>query len=333
VILSAGVVQSPQLLELSGVGSPSILHPLDIKVVVPNESVGQNLQDHAVIGMCQELAEGQMSMDNLRDPAVLEVAMKAYTEHGTGPFSTSITTQGFLPVWEKDSAAIEEALDSYRAEKIPTLQNRGLQSQYDLQISQLKNPKDISAQYLYIDAHVDTTRATQHEQYTPLPEGSFSFTAAVLDHPFSRGSSHIQSANPLDAPAYDPKYMSHPLDLEITISHVKQLKALLDTEPLASLFKKGGRSLPDNSNLTDRESLIAYIQKTCVTEYHPVGTCAMLPRDAGGVVDSRLRVYGVNNLRVVDASIFPLIVRGHTISLIYAVAEKASDMIKEDQRI
>lgn len=65
-----------------------------------------------------------------------------------------------------------------------------------------------------------------------------------------------------------------------------------------------------------------------ITEYHPIGTCAMLPKEKGGVVDSQCKVYGTENLRVVDASIFPTHVQGNIVSLVYAVAEKASDLIK-----
>jgi choline dehydrogenase len=75
---------------------------------------------------------------------------------------------------------------------------------------------------------------------------------------------------------------------------------------------------------------LEYISLTCTTEWHPIGTCAMLPGEDGGVVNPRLKVYGVGNLRVVDASIFPIHVQNNICSTMYAVAEKAADMIKEE---
>lgn len=82
----------------------------------------------------------------------------------------------------------------------------------------------------------------------------------------------------------------------------------------------------------DESNVEAFVRDSFSSEYHPMGTCAMGPRQEGGVVDERLRVHGTRNLRVVDASVFPLQVRGNLASLVYAVAERAADLAKEDAR-
>lgn len=80
--------------------------------------------------------------------------------------------------------------------------------------------------------------------------------------------------------------------------------------------------------MEDLDAAKDYVRTTALSSYHPVGTCAMLPRGQGGVVSNRLIVYGTKNVRVVDASIMPLIPRGNIQSTVYAVAERASDLIK-----
>ena len=77
----------------------------------------------------------------------------------------------------------------------------------------------------------------------------------------------------------------------------------------------------------DLDEAVEFARNNTVTEYHPIGTCAMLPKEKGGVVDQELRVYGTSNVRVCDASIFPLHVQGNIVSLVYAVAEKGADLI------
>lgn len=96
-------------------------------------------------------------------------------------------------------------------------------------------------------------------------------------------------------------------------------------------MKTGGIRSPDFANIrNDLDAAKEYLRRTTISGWHPIGTCAMKSRDAGGVVNERLTVYGTKNLRVVDASIMPFICRGNTQSTVYAVAERAADLIKED---
>lgn len=152
----------------------------------------------------------------------------------------------------------------------------------------------------------------------------------MLSHPFSRGHVHIKSASPCEKPIIDFKYYSHPLDAELHAHHVQFFEQIAATEPLASFLKPGGKRLPAGYSIETIEEAKVLVRSVNQTNYHPCGTCAMMREDLGGVVDERLRVYGTSNLRVADASVFPIIPRGNIIATVYAVAEKAADLISQD---
>ena len=167
----------------------------------------------------------------------------------------------------------------------------------------------------------------------PKP-GNYITICALLSYPLSRGSVHIRSASKEDKPTIDPNFLHHPMDLDIFAYHLQFLESLSITEPLKSLLKPRGLRIPDFApTKPDLEAAKNYLGQTVTAGWHPVGTCAMKPRDKGGVVNERLIVHGSTNLRVVDASIMPLISRGNTQSTVYAVAERAADLIKEDHGI
>jgi choline dehydrogenase len=170
---------------------------------------------------------------------------------------------------------------------------------------------------------------------TPSPvkyPGNYFSMLAVLEHPFSRGSVHITSSDPSAYPAIDPNYLAHPLDLQVLSQILLHLQQVARTPPLSNHLKDGGLVFAPGFYELDESNVEAFARDSFSTEYHPMGTCPMGPRHEGGVVDERLRVHGTRNLRVVDASVFPLQVRGNLASLVYAVAERAADFVKEDAR-
>jgi choline dehydrogenase len=163
---------------------------------------------------------------------------------------------------------------------------------------------------------------------------------SVLAHAFSRGSSHISSADPKARPVIDPRYLTNPIDLELLANGVLFMQKIAETKPFADLLKDNpdgqGKIIQPIFKIDgrlDKAKAIKLVKNSVISSWHPIGTCVMLPRGDGGVVDGRLRVYGVRNLGVVDASIMPLHIRGIITSPVYAIAEKAADMIKEDLRV
>ena len=146
----------------------------------------------------------------------------------------------------------------------------------------------------------------------------------MVQYPASRGSVHVTTSNPMDDPAIDPAYLTHPADVEVLAAGVRYLEKVSRSSHLQD--KVQCRIRPDPSvDLLDLEQAKKEVKRTCLTEYHPCGTCAM-----GEVVDERLRVRGVKGIRVVDASIFPNHISGNIMATVYAVAEKAADLVKED---
>ena len=163
---------------------------------------------------------------------------------------------------------------------------------------------------------------------TFIGQPNFASLGVMQSLPFSRGSSHIASANPNDNPRIDPRFFSNVLDLEIMAHHLLTLEQLASTSPLCAFFKANGQRIPPNTAVTDLESARKYLRENAETMWHSCGTAAMLPGEKGGVVDQDLIVYDTSNLRVVDASIFPVIPQANPMSTVYAVAERAADLIK-----
>ncbi|KAJ3570341.1 hypothetical protein NPX13_g5755 [Xylaria arbuscula] len=173
----------------------------------------------------------------------------------------------------------------------------------------------------------------------PHPGDGLYVTFAVqLAHPLSRGSTHIAtttssppSSSVVDV-QIDPRYLSHAADVEILARHVQQLvQRVKTTEPLASLLVSGGKTSPyTHEDVSDLESAKELVRKTCMAAYHFAGTCSQMPREMGGVVDDKGRVYGCKNLRVCDMSIVPLVPRCNTQATAYGLAEHMALMIISD---
>lgn len=151
--------------------------------------------------------------------------------------------------------------------------------------------------------------------------------AVSVMHPFSRGSVHIQSTNPLQQPAIDPRFLSNPVDGRVLVEGLLFNNKLIETQSMSLLQMQPYAPFLPNATA---ETLMPAIKSGVRTEFHGTGSTSMLPLKLGGVVDSRLKVYGTRNLRIVDAGIFPMVPAAHLQAPVYAVAEKAADIIKGD---
>lgn len=327
VILAAGSFSTPKLLELSGVGDPALLAKHDIHCVVDLPGVGENLQDHLMTGMSYEVNDGVMTGDPLmrRESEALALAEKLYVEHKAGPLTIGgVQSHAFMPL-QGDDTTYDQLL--------ATAPTRSQDADYVKQVRSVLDKEEApsGAWFMFL------AQANLHEngesfvgkQLLPGNYASFGLSQTFI---FSRGSTHIASADPGAKPDIDPRYFSHPADLEIMARHVQALDKLRHAPELDVFFKKDGRrNHPAALNVADLEGAKKYVLDTATSTYHACGTTAMLPREKAGVVSPELVVYGTRNLRVVDAGIFPLISRGNIMSLVYAVAEKAADVIKAGQ--
>ncbi|KAL2845044.1 glucose-methanol-choline oxidoreductase [Aspergillus pseudoustus] len=329
VILSAGAFGTPKILELSGIGNEELLRQLNIPVTVHNPNVGENLQDHLMTGVSFEAVDGVVTADPLlrQEPEAIGAAMQQYTEQKKGPMTIGgIQSSASMPVLEfhasnsQRTSTMQEYIDTLLSN--PDDRSSAIRDIF----SQPNEPTCMMFMFLaQADLHDDSGGSFVGSS---LQKGNFISLGLETNLPFSRGSVHITSTDISTKQTVDPRYFSHPLDLEIMARNLLDVERLQKAAPLSNYIKPNGRRNHPDAFLTDLQSAKKYILDTAKTAYHFCGTCAMLPHEKGGVVDDRLKVYGVANLRICDASVFPLIPAANTMSSVYAVAERGADIIR-----
>ena len=284
VLLSAGAVNSPQLLELSGIGDPQRLSALGIPVVQPLRGVGENLQDHLQLRMSFKVR--------------------------------NVTTLNTLSAkwWGKLAIGLRYAL-----------LRSGPMSMAPSQLGAFAHSGEDPAGRADLEYHVQPLSLDRFGE----PLHAFgAFTASVCQlRPTSRGSVHIASSDPLAPPVIAPNYLSTDYDCRVAAHALRLTRKIVQSEALARYSPeeyKPGPSFQTDQELAEAAGLIG------TTIFHPVGTCRMgRVGEPDTVVDSRLRVLGVDGLRVVDASVMPTITSGNTNSPTVMIAERAAIMIRE----
>lgn len=146
----------------------------------------------------------------------------------------------------------------------------------------------------------------------------------ALQHPFSRGTVMVNGTNPFNQPAINPDYFSSSADADMLLNAANWLRTFAAAKPMGDIMIS---EATPGANFTG-EALATWFKAQAGTEYHPVGTCAMLPKEDGGVVDTSLKVYGTSNVRVIDSSVIPMHISSHTMGTTYGVAEFGADIIK-----
>ncbi|GAA6028975.1 hypothetical protein JCM8097_001533 [Rhodosporidiobolus ruineniae] len=293
VILSAGSIQSPQLLELSG----------------------ENLQDHPAVFMVQRLKEGAVTLDGLAANETFEEDSLAQWQKGNGILTEVLSTLAYL-----SSQTLLSPADHQTA----------LELVHDLYGSPNVSKSQLDQQRLQIEVGSPVMELVAINVYfgkngTSDSGVPYLSMAACNQKSFSRGSVHIASSNPTDYPLINPNYLQAPPDLFYLSRAAQYVRRLAQTPVLAEWIEE---EVEPGSAVQSQAEWEEWVRENVRTEYHPIGTAAMLPREDGGVVDPNLLVYGISNLRVVDLSVVPLHVSTHPQSTAYAIAEKAADLIK-----
>ncbi|KAJ9616608.1 hypothetical protein H2200_000327 [Cladophialophora chaetospira] len=325
VVISGGAYKTPQILELSGIGDPKVLQAADVECIVPNTFVGANLQDHHAIAITFELAPGGFSVDAFANPEVLQQFLELYQKSGNGPLANPPSGMGYLSYAALVSPNdLKATLAAVKAADVETPLNEFHQNRAS---EKLQDNKAAAIQFLFVPAHIDTERGLADQRYFISPGSTGNnhvSVVAAFQYSLSRGSVHITSSDPDAQPAIDNAFLAHPVDLAV-------LRSTLPFLNKVSLSPKIKEQLhPDYSfakkvGLGDQEVEEAFLRRNVGTEHHPIGTAAM-----GDVVDAKLRVKGVDGLRVCDASVLPLHISGNPMATIYAFAEKAADLIKAE---
>lgn len=298
VILSAGALRSPIILENSGVGNPDILSQQSIETKLELRSVGENMQDQPTMGILAQYAGNETGF------LVFVSHVSLHDLLGTNASTFYFATLAKLPDYAALIASHNGGASSAAA------QERLLKSQLDL---------------LWASN-------TPTSEIVPAGLGNLAGAVFWLHQPFSRGSVHINSSN-IDAPIIDARFFELDIDVALSIANAKWVRKFMATPPFSNYLNMSASTpsfemIPENAS---DEVWLDWIKGTSEPNYHHLGTCAMLPRDLGGVVDNDFKVYGTRNVRVVDLSVVPLQIAGHSMASLYGVSEWAAEKIKSDQ--
>jgi len=324
VIVSGGVYNTPQILELSGIGDKDIVSKAGVKSIIDLPGVGANLQDHIQVLLPPlELVDGYLTRDILNDPTQAAAYLAEYNANRTGPYSVSVDAAGYLPfsyfVDEPTRDSLLKGLDAELAAARSTLAPADKVT-YPFQRKWLDD-NDISPLEFVIYPVFFSLDPTHK------PKANASYVTFIISpqHTFSRGTTHISSSDGLAQPVIDPKYLSWEFDKKFMIEGVKYGIKFGTKEPLKSAIAVN----PYDDTWTD-SFIEAYVTNGTISQFNPVGTSALLPRSKGGVVNPKLFVYGTTNVRVVDASVVPIHITTHISATVYAIAEKAASLILAD---
>ncbi|KAI3401496.1 hypothetical protein diail_10930 [Diaporthe ilicicola] len=297
VILTAGTFHSPQLLQVSGVGARAQLEALSIPVVADIPGVGQNLQDPILISVAYDISTpSAQALTN--DPALNPGLVDEYLRTGSGPYSSAA---GFLAHERLPSPALA-ALSQATRDRLASV------------------PPDWP-QLSFVAG-----------SFSAGPGHTRGSLAAYLPLVFSRGNVTAPSASVVDPPLINLNWLSDPADAELAVAAVRRLRAAW-ASPVANTpgFKAGPEEAGPGAAVQTDEQVLEWVRASAGQIWHPVSTAAMGTEadvaSGRAVVDGRGRVFGVQGLRVADASAFPFALPGHPQSAVYALAEKIADDI------
>lgn len=286
--------------------------------------------------MIYEIDPSIITPDDLRaDPVLAEAADLTYATSQSGPRTAVPSSIAYLPLAQIIPAdTLADLASSLPITHSPTLR------------------ETILARRLSPDSHLGHVEfnfdlSNYNPHYTSLPGKKYATMLQMLQYPFSKGSIHIPPARngtpttSNDNPVIDPKYYSGPggaVDFRTMVAAQKLAHRICSTKPLSNIIIARVFPPPPRDDHADKncnveeqkEDFTAWVRDSTLTDWHPVGTCAMGRKGDGGVVDARLRVHGVRGLRVVDASVMPLQISAHIQATVYAIAEKGAAMILED---
>jgi choline dehydrogenase-like flavoprotein len=321
VVLAAGAVNTPKLLQLSGIGPKSVLAAAGIKLRLEHDGVGANFQDHPYTNLVYNISNmNKPNPSSWSDPEFNASAWAKYQANKTGPLTqargNSLAFIQLTEVAPKDYFKLaKQVRDQKNDAYLPSIYTnsskllKGVQAQRRVLADLYENDKAAIVEY-------------------PVP-ASGSFVLVAHEKPLSRGSITINPSNPQGPPRIFYNALSNPIDKSVLAACVRYIRTVW-ARPELSQFSPVETS-PGAQYTKDDELINKLVQLGSITPTlsHPSGSCAMMPEELGGCVSDKLLFYGIEKLSIVDASILPLIPSQHIQSTMYAVGEKAADIIKK----
>ncbi|EDW51057.1 glucose dehydrogenase [FAD, quinone] [Drosophila sechellia] len=311
VVISAGAIDSPALLLRSGIGPSKHLEELGIPVELDLPGVGRNLQDHVVVPIFLRLDEGQA--EPMTEKAVLD-GIYQYLIHRTGPLAAHSTAS--LVAFINTNASSDSAY--------PDTENHHLFFQRADHASLELFTKGLSIQDQYTEVL---------QEY--LKDSHLLCVFVLLSHPAARGELHLKSRDPNEPPILTSNYLSESEDVATLMRGIRYIESLGQTKAfqdhLAEIARIPIKECDHIENYRSEEYWRCYAKYFTVTCYHQSGTVKMGPdSDHEACVSQRLKVHGLKNLRVADASIMPAVVSANTNAATVMIGERAAHFIKED---
>lgn len=311
VIIAGGAIGSPQLLMLSGVGPKDVLQSVGIDVQVELPGVGQNLQDHISSSVTWATSDDTMG-SMYKDGGTSDIDM-SFINSATAYVNLTALMGADAANTLKDSAS--SGLDDY-LNNIPS-DSDAVKAGYKAMSS------------VVTDNFYGSDLGMVEVLLGLSGDGSVTIQVAQ-QHPLSVGRLYITSGSAFDPPTIDPGYLTNSADVEIMRAGIKFVREIGATEPMSTHL---GTEYTPGGDVTSDDDIDNYVRSSIGTEYHPTGTCAMMPKKKGGVVDAQLKVYGTSNVRVADSSVYPFEFSCHLGAATYGLAEQAADMIRKQYNI
>ena len=293
--------------------------------------VGENLQDHIRIQISYQLLSNYTSFDVLRYNTTYANEQLALYNSGQRSLYQYTGSEYAFMNWKQvigDDSKLQSLAKQAAKEPVTSSPYERLHSQNLLDYLAHDRTNNVPQVEMFFSDGYSGVKGYPAAGSSLYGQDFFSLFAAI-QHPFGLGSVHIASSSITTPPRINPNYLVHEYDLEAIVTAAKHLRKIANTAPLSQIwsseYEPGLNVVGDG--LDSEQQWRSWATNNMLTIYHPAGTCAMLPKDKGGVVDPNLKVYGTTNVRVVDASIIPSLVSGHIQTAVYGIAERAAEII------